>query len=863
MQVFRRYLRHTVAGAVFALAGAASAVTVDFEAGNDGAIGFAARDLQRILKDVPGTVTLKVDPALPAQAWRFTSRADGSLEIAGRDGMGISYGVSTFLEKYAGVAWLAPDTEIVPDLSNLKLSDLKLAETGRPVLSYREMFTGPDGMDGDWRLRNKETRRASYGVGVQVGSPFDCHTFTYYNDALRKAHPELYGTRKNREGGVCTTFCLSDETTREFIADEMCRYIAADEAKCAGRPAYETPRFYDLSQQDGGGGYECDCPRCHKLYEDAGGTCAGPNLAFVNAVAERVAKRYPDVEIQTFAYGPTEKPPVNDVRYADNVVVRYCRSWIFKPMLPTTENGQMLRTWSAHASKFGIWSYWRTFRGSLFPFVVPPKTIEAELRFCRDCGVSRYFCENEQPLSRSFAMLQHWLFLKLTEDPDRDANALTKRFFLGYYGKAARPMAEYLKYLERVEEESRAYVNREFFEKVNAWLDEAERLAAGDERSLRHIRWERIVVDRSMYDRLGTLLKDGYAFDREQVAKRFAANVKDQIENWSAFRYQHMKGVREERLRAAESEGELYAHFPVETPREFAGLEVEDLHWNRCKGGRSSTVKDPDACAGMAFYNSQNDVHKLPYGLGFYHGKDRRGDSISFNTRADVPQDEKFHLYKLGRGVVYSGLYITYDSTWENRYYANTPGIIPEEWEIWVSMKFQGPNFVEGSMKENRVLFDRLLYVKNDDPMRGYRKVGGNLVKDFKPMSVTGVNPGFKYAYAHLPDVDAHTCRNDLLVTGRVKSEDVAVGTGIEFPFAGLWGVDSKGRNSLTIPCVNFFPGTHGWHDFACVVEASRLRKYASKVEGPIDLTFRVNLCRQTGTVSVENVEVIPLDKIR
>jgi hypothetical protein len=212
---------------------------------------------------------------------------------------------------------------------------------------------------------------------------------------------------------------------------------------------------------------------------------------------------------------------------------------------------------------------------------------------------------------------------------------------------------------------------------VNAWLDEAELLAAGDERSLRHIRWERIVVDRSMYDRLGPLLKDGYVFDRGKVSKRLAENVKDQIENWCGFKPRHMQARRAERLKAAEGEGKLYAHFPVEMPKRFAGLEVEDLHWNRCKGGRSATVEDPDACAGMAFYNGQNDVHKLPYSLGFYHGKDRRGDSIRFSSREDVPQDEKFHLYKLGRAVVYSGLYLTYDSTWENRYYASTPGIIP------------------------------------------------------------------------------------------------------------------------------------------------------------------------------------------
>jgi hypothetical protein len=120
---------------------------------------------------------------------------------------------------------------------------------------------------------------------------------------------------------------------------------------------------------------------------------------------------------------------------------------------------------------------------------------------------------------------------------------------------------------------------------------------------------------------------------------------------------------------------------------------------------------------------------------------------------------------------------------------------------------------------------------------------------------------GFKHAYFGLPDIDAHTVKNDLLVRGRVKSAGIEHGKGMLMPSVGLWGLDGKSRNVLMIPCVNFFPGTYDWRDFACVVEASRIRRYSRKVKGPITLTFRVNLCNQPGTVEVENVEVIPLEK--
>ena len=694
--------------AVLLLAGAASAVTVDFEAGNDGAIGFAARDLQRILKDVPGTVTLKVDPALPAQTWRFTSRADGSLEIAGRDGMGISYGVSTFLEKYAGVAWLAPDTEIVPDLKGWKIPTVD--ETGRPAFTAREMYVGDDWMDATWRLRNKETKRAAHGVGSPEGSPQDCHTFALYAKPLREAHPELFKTRKTPRGQNCTDLCMCDETTRDFVAEEMCRYIAKDRETRKGKPLYTVPTLYDLSQNDGPTGFECYCEKC-KAMSAAAGSYAGPNLAFASAVAERVAKRYPDVMVQTFAYAYTHEPPTNDVRAADNVLVRFVSSALFSPLLPGNRNGDFLEKWSRHCSHFSLWSYWRTYDGIVYPVVKPRRDIRDELRYCRKLGVERYFAEDEAPLSRSFAMHQHWLFLKMTEDPSQDVFALSKRFFVGYYGAAARPMAEYLRYLESVQEKTFAYLNREFFEKANAWIDEAEKLVAGDEKLLRHVRWERVPLDRAMFDRLGELMKQGYRFDAKKSAARYAAIRKDQYENWEGFRW--TPGPRKERLQDAAYEADLYAHYPIPIPDQFKGRQVETVEWFKlapiCKKGEF--VADPDAAAGMAFWIPSAEM-SLPYGFGYYSDRYSRGGGKGYKSVDEVPQDEKFHWVHLCREIIQQQQKIYFDKTWRNCVFLPTLGIVPSEWDVWLSVKFQGPAFVTGSTKPNRVLFDRAIFVK-------------------------------------------------------------------------------------------------------------------------------------------------------
>lgn len=146
----------------------------------DPATTFAERELRRVLGDVADRVTLQEDASLKAQQWRIRTVEDGSLVISGRDGMGIAYGVFSFLEKHVGVRWFAPDTEVIPDLKDWTMPVLD--ETASPKYDYREMYVGADLMDSVWRLRNKETCRAACGVGVGTGSPGDCHTFDALHD---------------------------------------------------------------------------------------------------------------------------------------------------------------------------------------------------------------------------------------------------------------------------------------------------------------------------------------------------------------------------------------------------------------------------------------------------------------------------------------------------------------------------------------------------------------------------------------------------------------------------------------------------------------------------------------------------------
>ena len=871
-------------GAAFLL----DAGDIRYEKGADKAVQFAAKDLARCLsevcgekygvqtegKAVKGDIVLSTDPKLKTQEWKFKTEK-GILTISGSGSPGIVYGVFTFLEKYVGCFWPAPDTEILPKQPGWKLPEVD--ETGRPAFLRREMYVGTDYMDSTWRQRNKENNRAAF-ITLRVGKPKECHTFDVYVKAVKD--PSLFGVTPS--GQPCRTLCMTNPKVREIILKQLTEYIEADRKAAKGQPDYCRPQIYDISQPDGGSGAECWCDGCRKLAEEEG-SYAGPNIAFVNYLADAVKDKYPDILLRTFAYSYTMKPP-KTIKAADNVVVQFCDSHIFRPLVPGTPNGRDLEIWGKHASKKSIWSYWRTYNGSLFPFVRPRKDISDELRFCSREGVIHYFAENEMPLSRSFAMQQHWLMLKMLDDPEQDIFKLNDKFFEAYYGKGAAPMLKYLDYLEKRQNARRTHLDPDFFTKVNEWLDEAEELAKDDPRSLVHIGWERVIVDRSMYHHLADLEKQGFRTDLKKTAARFRKNILAQVKHWTP-----LKRYLNTRLPAAEQEADLYSHFPVKIPEQFDGCEVIDMHWTQLNG---QPVKDPDAVCGTARINPKYR-HKQPYyDIGYYNGKSKEGNGIKFG-REDFPQDEKFHLYRIGRTLIMTPAYIRYDNTWTFRQWLSPIGLLGEVRDIWVSMKFTGPLYVKGSKNKNMVLFDRVLLVKDPNPLRhykpidpaknlltngGFEKYKGTWMEQWgKSVPKCGIDTEVKHsgkASLRVMDMEKGSIsakanlgkvadlKHDLLIRGWVKYKDITDGPKLMKPIFSLWTVNEKGRNSYALPLLEFFSGSYDWYYFETIVDIEQFKKACRR--HPVNahtVQLRIGLYHQPGTVWADDLEIIPLEK--
>ena len=875
-------------------AGLLSAADIHYEKG-DKAVQFAAKDLARCLTEVSGRsyqtkesaaapqagdIILANDPKLEKQQWQFAFR-DGKLYISGRGAPGIVYGVYTFLEKYAGCAWLAPDVEVIPKNPGWKLPEIN--EKGKPAIMRREIYVGIPSVDWTWRMRNKENYHAAFNLSMRIGSPNDCHTFDFYVKAVRaRKDPKLFGPRIS--GGQSHTLCMTNPEVRRIVLAELLKNIEKDREKFKGKPAYMVPKIYDLSQSDGPSGGECWCKDCRELAEREG-SYAAPNLDFVNYMARAVKEKYPDVVLQTFAYSYTQKPP-RTLKAEDNVMIRYCDAHLYRPLIAGSKNGKELETWNKFAARKSIWSYWRIYTGYLYPFVKPRREIAEEFRFCVKNGVYSYFGENEAMMSRSFAVQQHYLGLKMMDDPTQDIDRLNDRFMKGYYGAAAPFMQKYLEYLEKRQKEDRSFLDREFFEKVNGWLDAAEDAVRDDARSRLHVQCERVIVDRTMFLRLENLMKQGYKPDLKAVSARFLKNGLEQVRLWTV----NSRKLRLQMEQLHRGEANLYSHFPVALPERFKDCQVIDMHWNQLQRSTENAVKDPDAVCGMAVRNPKVP-QTLPYRMGFYSVALRKGNSLELQ-KEDIPQDEKFHWYKLGRIKILAMLYIHYDKLWHFRTYLPTIGILGEDRDIWVSAKFQGKPWVEGSQKPCAVLFDRVLLVNDPDPLREYKPVdpAKNLLKNggFEKFGDKGIDDWQKLGdriridenckksgkgalridgtadgnFRMLADLGKiEDLKNDLLVRGWCKYENLAP-EGL--PFIGLWPMDRYGGNvSYTISAVEIYKGTVDWCYFERLVKIDELKKAAAKTKPrpAAKLGFRIGMYHQAGTLWVDGLEVIPLEK--
>ena len=457
----------------------------------------AASELQKYLGKITGVKLPIVDDGAKLGSCEFvigrSMRVPASLGTAGPDPdgfviknfgtriilsggqhKGTLYAVYTFLEKYLGCRFYAPDAEVIPAQNNMRLPGLDYY--GHPAFADREVFytvmEDPDFLDKSRCDLMAWGNSRNWGLWV--------HTMFRLipPDRYFKTHPEYYalfgGERRK------TQLCLSNPDVLKLTIDTLGKMMQAN----------PDAKYWSVSQMDTYG--NCECPECSAV-DKREGSPAGSYVEFVN----KVAAAFPDKVISTLAYQFTRKPPLH-VKPAPNVNIMLCTIECDRrqPIEKDTSAGSFLKDiagWSKIVPDILIWDYVIQFTNMIAPFPNFP-VLQPNLQMFRNYGARRIFEQGCHGTYSDSQELRAYILSRLEWNPDLNVDSLITDFTNGYYGNAGIYIRKYLDEMNRAmggsnqplwiysspQQETGTFLKPELMKKYEGYFDQAEKAVQGD-----------------------------------------------------------------------------------------------------------------------------------------------------------------------------------------------------------------------------------------------------------------------------------------------------------------------------------------------------------------------------------------------
>jgi len=391
---------------------------------------------------------------LGEDGFRLAVRGDRLL-VYGSDCRGALYGVYEVLERFAGCRWYSSWHSVIPSRERVCVPE-HLDETQVPAIAMREPFYYDMNNNIPFSARNKVNGHNQIGHTVDAkfgGDTFrfggglgSCHTLggLVPEREFFAKHPEYYALRKGRRRTA--QLCLTNPDVLRIVTERLLERIRKDPGA----------KFYGVSQNDNQ--KYCQCPKCAAIDAEEE-SHAGTMVRFINAVAERVEKEFPDAIVETLAYQYTRKPP-KKTRLRRNVVPCLCTiECDFAYSLAESRNAQNvafrkdIAGWKTQTDQLYVWDYVTDFAHYPLPFA-DVMTLQDNVRFFRDNNVKELFEQGSyQGNHGDFAELKAWLLAKWLWNPELPAETLLQDFFNGYYGKGAPFVRQYFDELHRRQRE--------------------------------------------------------------------------------------------------------------------------------------------------------------------------------------------------------------------------------------------------------------------------------------------------------------------------------------------------------------------------------------------------------------------------
>ncbi len=420
---------------------------------------------------VPGDQGLKLSRTSPGgDGFRYAVQ-DGRLRIAGESPRGVYLGACRFLESL-GCGWFSPGPlgEIIPARTEVSVPDNLDHEEFSLAMNRRVWYGGKN--SGQYKTTHEWLRRLN-GDLDDAGSWSHAWSGLVSKDKYFPTNPEFFAFSKSRNARRHVQLCTTNPGTVKIAAENLLAKMAADKRGLSVLPA---------GPNDGGG--LCECPDCVALdtpgyiEPSSGKLCATDRVfGFANALAAETAKVHPDKSLGILVYSEYSRPPLKLDKLHQNVFpmiapIRRCR--IHGPGTPGCPTSMLLeeeiQAWGKLNGRLGFYVYNYHLADTLMPFpkITYFKRLQASLRRLQLKDLA-WICESMDSWSTHAPTL--YLSARLTWDLNLDIDREIERFYTGFYGAAAAPMAAYWNRIDQAWANSPTHTGSQYG-LAQVWTDE-------------------------------------------------------------------------------------------------------------------------------------------------------------------------------------------------------------------------------------------------------------------------------------------------------------------------------------------------------------------------------------------------------
>jgi hypothetical protein len=361
-----------------------------------------------------------------------------------------------------------------------------------PIPAFNQIFmfnNEASAMPGEFR----------YAIKAVHGPQFTGnHTLYPLLEAAAKEHPEFFpaddkGVRK----GNNLHFCYSAPGIAQALADALSKEVEK-------RKGNIKDYIYFAGMGDWYGGF-CKCPTCTAIYKEEtwinpdGKAMTGLSATLVRMMNQTGAildKKYPGIQIGTFAYMSLDNPP-GITKPAANVHIQLprLRYDTCTPVDVSPANRKVylaMQRWAEIApNRLYIWEYGANYSSFLDPFPVT-HSMAQNIKVYAKMGVAGILMQgNYVSPGSDMVVLRNWVWSRLFWNPELDTDALIKQFCEGYYGPAAPKMIEYINALDdsvknphivvsEFSDANKTFLKPELEAKLYAIIDDAVKAAQSD-----------------------------------------------------------------------------------------------------------------------------------------------------------------------------------------------------------------------------------------------------------------------------------------------------------------------------------------------------------------------------------------------